>query len=73
MEDYETAKLRVKMALERLLSPLYSLKQSHQSHFPETFRGELSDIVDIASDLSREMRLCADVIYYWPPTFKDGK
>lgn len=72
-EEYEAAKLRVEMALVKLLNPLYSLKLAHRTGIPATLRDALFRTVDVAGNISREMRLCGDVIYYWPPTFKDGK
>lgn len=33
---------------------------------------DLLEIVADAGRLSREIRMCADVIYHWSPTFKDG-
>ena len=31
----------------------------------------LADAISCATDLSHHMRLQTDVVYYWPPTFKD--
>lgn len=56
-----------------MLKPLFFLKQGSQLDLPEALRSDLSKIVDVAGDLSREMRQCEHVIYFWPPTFKDGK
>jgi len=33
---------------------------------------DLCEIVTNAGQLSRDMRMCGNVIYHWPPTFKDG-
>jgi hypothetical protein len=57
-----------------LLTPL--LPQSRSSDqspkMPNELFSELFKIVIDAGQLSREMRMCPDVIYHWPPTFKDG-
>lgn len=39
---------------------------------PDELFEELFEIVTDAGHLSREIRMCATVIYHWPPTFKDG-
>jgi hypothetical protein len=39
---------------------------------PNELFSELFKIVVDAGQLSRDMRMCPDVIYHWPPTFKDG-
>jgi hypothetical protein len=39
---------------------------------PNGLSNELFKIVFDAGQLSREIRMCPDVIYHWPPTFKDG-
>lgn len=61
------------MALEKMLTPLYTLKQSSPHDFPQGLRSALESIVSKSAELSREMRECNNVIYYWPPTFKDGE
>jgi hypothetical protein len=33
---------------------------------------ELFEIVNDTAQLSRELRLCGNVIYHWSSTFKDG-
>ncbi|KAM0720156.1 hypothetical protein Q7P37_004292 [Cladosporium fusiforme] len=71
-KEYEAAKLKVKLALVKMMGPLYHPKQATQ-HISNDLTKELSKIVDIAGDLSREMRQCEDAIYYWPPTFKDDR
>lgn len=55
-----------------MLNPLYSIGQRSAYGMPEDLSNVLVEIVTIAGRLSREMRQCHDVIYYWPPTFKDG-
>jgi hypothetical protein len=39
---------------------------------PEEYSRELFEIVNDAAQLSRELRLCGNVIYHWSSTFKDG-
>jgi hypothetical protein len=55
-----------------MLSPFYSMSQKHPKAIPEDLLYRLTDIVSEAGDLSRQMRRCGDVVYHWPPTFKDG-
>jgi hypothetical protein len=46
--------------------------QRHSQAIPEDVSQRVTDFVSDAGYLSREMRRCGDVIYHWPPTFKDG-
>lgn len=55
-----------------MLSPLYNIGQEHSRAIPEDLSYRLNDIVYEAGVLSRQMRRCGDVVYHWPPTFKDG-
>lgn len=71
--DHIAADRKIAIALEKLLTPLFYLKDVEQRGFPEKLKPRLVDIVHNASDMSREMRECGDAIYYWPPTFKDGE
>jgi hypothetical protein len=59
-------------ALVKMLSPFYSMGQRHSQTIPEDVSQRVTDFVSDAGYLSREMRRCGDVIYHWPPTFKDG-
>ena len=61
------------LQLERLLLPLW--KQGDVG-LKDTWaaarnRQKLAAIVSNAGHLSRSLRASADVVYYWPPTFKD--
>lgn len=60
------------LALRTLLNPLFCLGQKSARGMPEDLSNVLAEHVTIAGNLSREMRQCSDVIYHWPPTFKDG-
>jgi hypothetical protein len=60
------------MALQKLLTPFYNLGQKRPQTIPRGLSDSLFDIIENAGVLSREMRRCGDVIYHWPPTFKDG-
>lgn len=39
---------------------------------PEELADVLYGIIAVAGKLSREIRMCGNVIYHWAPTFKDG-
>ena len=54
--------------LDTMLAPL--LGQKKPANASERRKG-LYDIVFFAGRLSRIMRQAPDVVYYWPPTFKD--
>jgi hypothetical protein len=60
------------MALRKLLAPYYNMGHRYAKPVPSYLTGSLLEIVKRAGILSREMRRCGDVIYHWPPTFKDG-
>jgi len=64
----------IAVALRKLLTPL--LRMSKRPGSPPRMSDELcDDLLEIVADagrLSREIRMCADVIYHWSPTFKDG-
>jgi hypothetical protein len=55
-----------------MLTPFYNMGQKHPEAIDEDLSDRLSDLVSEAGQMSREMRRCGDVIYHWPPTFKDG-
>ena len=55
--------------LDHLLSPLLMHATGNNSR--KLLSGRLSSCIRIAIHLSRTMRLHGEVIYYWPPTFKD--
>ena len=59
------------MQLERMLLPLWNQGGSTTTWKNSHKRTELARTVGFAADLSRNMREDRDVIYYWPPTFKD--
>jgi hypothetical protein len=72
-KDFElSASRKVGIALRKMLSPFYSMGQKHPQAIPDDLASLLDDIVNMAGDTSREMRRCGDVIYHFPPTFKDG-
>ena len=62
----------VSIALGKMLSPFYKMGQKYSRAIPEDLWYRLNDIVYEAGMLSRQMRRCGDVVYHWPPTFKDG-
>lgn len=49
-----------------------SKSTSSKYTMPEELADELYGIVAVAGTLSREIRMCGNVIYHWTPTFKDG-
>ena len=54
-----------------MLLPLWKQGGSATTWHQSSKKSELAQIVDAAASLSREMRKSPDVVYYWPPTFKD--
>lgn len=71
-EDDLPAARKVAIALQKMLATFYSLGQERFNAIPKELLEALFKIVTMAGNLSREMRRCSDVIYHWPPTFKDG-
>jgi hypothetical protein len=72
--NHGPAAVGISIALRKLLTPLLPQPRS-SDQFPKMPNGlssELFKIVFDAGQLSREIRMCPDVIYHWPPTFKDG-
>jgi hypothetical protein len=63
--NYVPAAHAITIALRKLLTPML--------HMSEDRSQELFEIVNDAAQLSRELRLCGNVIYHWSSTFKDGK
>jgi hypothetical protein len=62
------------LQLEKLLLPLYNLghAKKHPPHDKLPDRRDLREyVVRRAALLSRQIHRMADVLYYWPPTFKD--
>lgn len=51
----------------KLLAPLWN--GAHR--MSELDSDRLWDIIDLAAHLAELIRLAPDVVYYWPPTFKD--
>ena len=49
-----------------------SKSTSSKYTMPEELADELYGIAAVAGKLSREIRMCGNVIYHWAPTFKDG-
>ena len=70
---FRSAVTRVMLQLEHLLLPLWNLgsKSTATTWRSSHRRRELAQIVSTAGVLSRSMRSSPDVVYYWPPTFKD--
>ncbi|KAK4542794.1 hypothetical protein LTR36_006170 [Oleoguttula mirabilis] len=65
------AEAKVVVQLEKLLGPLAATVGGNgRTPMPLDVRS-LNTIVSMAADLSRSMRLMSNVVYYWPPTFKD--
>lgn len=57
--------------LEKMLLPIWKLGPDDNSWITRKRRKDLATIVDRAAHMSHIMRLEPDIIYYWPPTFKD--
>ena len=74
VSNYVPAAAGIAIALRKLLTPLLSQLSSRDGVpvMPGGIFEELSRIVADAGQLSREIRMLPDVIYHWPPTFKDG-
>lgn len=75
------AKAKVALQLNMMLLPLWSITTApriggvRRRRAPATDRPfplrPLAEIVSFAGDISRLIRQVQDVVYYWPPTFKD--
>ncbi|KAK4627477.1 uncharacterized protein CLAFUR5_11763 [Fulvia fulva] len=66
--ELETGCAKVALSLDTMLKPFLDPKKPGKAE--ERQKG-LYDIVYFAGRLSRIMRQAPDVVYYWPPTFKD--
>ncbi|EMC99318.1 hypothetical protein BAUCODRAFT_154961 [Baudoinia panamericana UAMH 10762] len=68
-------KCRLVIQLENLLAPLWLVfvpfPQRLQNSLLGDVRRKLVAIVSHAVDLSHVMRCTEDIVYFWPPTFKD--
>ena len=67
--DLALAERKLLHQLVQLLSPM--LMNGTGNDPRKLLSGRLSSCIRIAIRLSRTMRLHGEVIYYWPPTFKD--
>lgn len=69
---FRKAVARVAVQLEVMLYPLWIQSTSGTDRWKTERKTEtLAEIVALAANLSRELRTTPDVVYYWPPTFKD--
>ncbi|KAF2770242.1 hypothetical protein EJ03DRAFT_335668 [Teratosphaeria nubilosa] len=75
--ELQKAIVKITLQLEDLLMPLFNMRALADKRFtthhilPESHRKLLLSIVEQAALLSRFIRQIDDVVYYWPPTFKD--
>lgn len=67
--SYRKAIVRITLQLQALLLPLWDRGPGAAHAKPDLKK--LADIVETAASLSRSLRRVHDVVYYWPPTFKD--
>ncbi|KAK3674143.1 hypothetical protein LTR78_005990 [Recurvomyces mirabilis] len=67
-DTYTIATVKLAMHLERMVAPLY---HSAMGTSAAPTRIHFKDIASSAASISRILRLQSDVVYYWPPTFKD--
>ena len=63
---YKEAVIKVSAQLEHMLMPLWALVDSSKPCWRS-----IKAIVERAAELSRAIRRTRDVVFYWPPTFKD--
>ena len=62
------------MQLEKILKPLYEVREGKKVHrLPDVTRERIQGAVGQAAEMARRLRTYDDIVYYWPPTFKDGK
>jgi hypothetical protein len=76
--NYVPAAHAITIALRKLLTPMLHMSDTRKTEtsyhaMSEDCSQELFEIVNDAAQLSRELRLCGNVIYHWSSTFKDGK
>jgi len=74
--NYLKAKTKISLQLMQLLMPLWYISDNSSPkalprYLPFEARRLTAQVVHQAAGLSRFMRLQVDVVYYWPPTFKD--
>jgi hypothetical protein len=65
----EAATEKLRRQLETMLAPFWSGAPAVE--LPPSSGARLERIIQKAGTLARKMRMSPDVIYYWPPTFKD--
>ena len=72
--NYTSEVAYIAIALRKLLTPLLHMSKSPGllPWMSDELCDDLFEIVTDAGQLSREIRLCEDVIYHWSATFKDG-
>ncbi|KAI7241553.1 hypothetical protein KC330_g610 [Hortaea werneckii] len=65
------AKAKLLLQLQQLLLPIVSIPHGNKRNSVDMRLNDLAAIIALAADLSRWIRQLDDVVYYWPPTFKD--
>ena len=65
------AKAKLLLQLQQLLLPIISVSRGKKRDSTDMRLNDLAAIIALAADLSRWMRQLDEVVYYWPPTFKD--
>ncbi|KAI7498451.1 hypothetical protein KC367_g5076 [Hortaea werneckii] len=65
------AKDKLLLQLQQLLLPIVSVSTGKKRDSADMRLNDLAAIIALAADLSRWMRRLDEVVYYWPPTFKD--
>ncbi|RMZ32951.1 hypothetical protein D0859_02907 [Hortaea werneckii] len=65
------AKDKLLLQLQQLLLPIVSVSTGKKRDSADMRLNDLAAIIALAADLSRWMRQLDEVVYYWPPTFKD--
>ncbi|EME82946.1 uncharacterized protein MYCFIDRAFT_90185 [Pseudocercospora fijiensis CIRAD86] len=66
-DDVEFAINKINLQLSSMLAPFWQ----QATRVPPSVHWKLKQIVRKAAEASRAMRQQEDVVYYWPPTFKD--
>ncbi|KAI6832705.1 hypothetical protein KC332_g6433 [Hortaea werneckii] len=65
------AKAKLLLQLQQLLLPIVLVPRGKKRGSTDMRLNDLAAIIALAADLSRWMRQLDEVVYYWPPTFKD--
>ncbi|KXT05222.1 hypothetical protein AC578_8417 [Pseudocercospora eumusae] len=66
-DDLEFAINKLNLQLSAMLAPFWN----EEGRIPATQHWKLNKIVRKCANVSRTIRQQEDVVYYWPPTFKD--